>query len=753
MTNWEYIQVLSNKGICMYPLIKGTKKPAIKDMLNQATNDLKQLEEWFQPTGDGEIAHDVAINPSKSNLLVIDVDNHKATMDGAKWISEKDLAGCKMQATISEITPNKGLHYFYVNDLDIDIPTNLTLDNKNAVEVKTTSTIIYPSAGYGSTRDGSIIDHDIGKMPEWLKESIKTSIKSNKKTKPITYNATNLNASNWLIDLADAFIHGIDKGNRNVQMAKILGKLFYTGADNDQVWEWFNYINNNYVNPPLKANELQGIFKSIAKRDHNIIKIDERSDIAKAKRAANKFMKQSRDGKLSYLAGAKIMLKYFYFTRFSIDEGERIAIYVNNKESPQYGLYTRNYDYIKRIINAINPHYPSKGIHEVLEKLEMMVVNVKKPEHTKNLIPVGNGIFNLKTKKLDDYTPEHVFSSKVNTNYDPKYKEVQNIPKIDDWTLDDWLMNLSKDEQGNNDDQVFQLLWQVLADSLNGNYTRRKAILLNSEHGNSGKGTFQSLITNLVGEHNVATLKVNEFSERFAMSRLMGKSVCIGDDNPNGYIRDSSNFNSVITGDVVNIEYKGKDSFTTQLTPTVIQSFNGLPHFSNKGGTYRRMMIVPFRQRYKGNSDNWKIKDVYLKRQDVLEYTLFKALNVYSDFDKFITPDISRNALNDFEKENDPIKEFVDEEFNQWEINKISTQAVYTAYTRYCSENGYSATSRSKFVREVQISLPQYKKSAVRIPNGEYQELMDKIHDKPIQLLKGIDMGCHGNPIQCFYRM
>jgi hypothetical protein len=52
-------------------------------------------------------------------------------MDGAKWISDKNLAGCKMQSTVSEITPNRGLHYFYVNDLDMDIPTNLTLDNNS----------------------------------------------------------------------------------------------------------------------------------------------------------------------------------------------------------------------------------------------------------------------------------------------------------------------------------------------------------------------------------------------------------------------------------------------------------------------------------------------------------------------------------------------------------------------------------------------------------------------------------------------
>ncbi len=497
---------------------------------------------------------------------------------------------------------------------------------------------------------------------------------------------------------------------------------------------------------------MKAIFKSIANKPHQVIHTENFDELQQACRDAKRLVQQSRDGKLSYLNGAQIMLKYFHFTRFSIDEGERVAVYVSDERSPWFGLYTRNYDYIRRLINAMYMNYSSKGIGEVLNKIEMLITEIRQPEHTKDLIPVGNGIFNLKTKQLEPYTPAHVFSSKVSTRYDAKYNEPANTPNLDGWDVDSWLMNLAKDEAGNVDKQVETLFWQVLADALNGNYTRRKAILLNSELGNSGKGTFQSLIANLVGQHNVATLKVNEFGERFAMSRLMGKSVCIGDDNPSGYIRDSSNFNSVVTGDVVNIEYKGKDSFTTQLTPTVIQSFNGLPHFSNKGGTYRRMLIVPFRQHYQGNSDNWKIKDIYLKRADVLEYVLFKALNVYSDFDKFIVPDVSNQALNEFEKENDPIKEFVDEEFRQWDVARISTKAVYIAYTRYCSENGYAATSRSKFVRQIQNILEDYNKGKVRMSFNEYSDLYSKVNNLPIRLLSNVDLSSHGMAIQCFYK-
>lgn len=750
LNNWQYIKQLADKGICMYPLIKGTKKPSIKDMLNNATNDVEQLKEWFKPNENGLLDYDVAITPNKSNLIVVDVDNHN-NMNGAKWIHEKELAGYTMQAKVSETTKNKGIHYFYVNDLNMDIKDGTHIDSNNSIELKTQSTIIYPSNGYKPIK--SIIDNDIGVMPNWLKECVKNVVKG--KNKLITHsNNINQRAVDWVIKLNDILLNGIEKGNRNNKLTSITGYLYATGASDEQVNKWLSHINNNYVCPPLKQSELNNIYKSVSKRKHGTIIAKPFESTLQANNEVNKWMNEHKDVKrLPYLTGANIMLKYFHFTRFSMNENERISVYVDNPNNSLYGLYTQNYDYIKRLINAMYPIYNIKGINEVLNKIEMLVTNVKHPERTKYLIPVGNGVFNLKTKNLDPYTPNLVFSSKVSTNYNIKYQNIKNKPQIGQWNLDNWLQDLSKNENGVINNQMVKLLWQVIADSLNGNYTRRKAILLNSEHGSSGKGTFQSLITNLVGSNNVATLKVNEFSDRFSMARLVGKSVCIGDDNPNGYIKDSSNFNSVITGDVINIEYKGKDSFTAQLTPTVIQSFNGLPHFSNKGGTYRRMLIIPFKQHYQGNSDNWKIKDVYLKRKDVLEYTLFKALNEYSDFERFDVPDVSKNVLNEFEKENDPVKEFIDDEFISWNIPKISTKALFIAYTRYCKENGYVSTSRSKFIRHVQSLLPNYDKKSVRLPHDDFVKLKLLSDSKTTNLLNGIDLSDNGNPIQCLYRV
>lgn len=95
---------------------------------------------------------------------------------------------------------------------------------------------------------------------------------------------------------------------------------------------------------------------------------------------------------------------------------------------------------------------------------------------------------------------------------------------------------------------------------------------------------------------------------------LEGKTLVIGDDVPVGVnIEDSSNFNSVITGDPVLVNIKNKQPYRTVFRTTVIQSTNGMPRFKNKtGGTNRRLLIVPFNADFNGAKENPNIKEKYL---------------------------------------------------------------------------------------------------------------------------------------------
>ena len=419
---------------------------------------------------------------------------------------------------------------------------------------------------------------------------------------------------------------------------------------------------HNYDDRPVKAKSTQKVFKN--QQEMRTVLRDE-VEVWQLSHQTDKQAETNIKPKLPPLAGARIMFRHFDFCLFSHDESERMAVYL-----PNDGIYTQNYRYLKRLIALM---YPSYNLRQALD----------------------------------------VITTKIATNY----RDNATAPNIKGWTIDNWF-----DELACGDNEIVRLLWEVINDCLNGNYTRKKAIFLFSELGNSGKGSFQELITNLVGMDNVGTLKVNEFDVRFRLAGLVGKTVCIGDDiAPDIYIKDSSNFNSVVTGDLVNIEFKGQDGYTSALRCTIVQSCNGLPNFHNKGGTMRRLVIVPFNNHFQGKGDNWSIRNDYITRKDVLEYVLYKALQL--DFDKFSVPEVSKKALADFELDNNPLIGFKVSFFDKLKVDKVPTYYLYEYYKKYCSINGLKALGQNKFIRRFLTVAPNYEKKPAKLSNLEIQQV------------------------------
>ncbi|VTS31441.1 primase, superantigen-encoding pathogenicity islands SaPI [Staphylococcus pseudintermedius] len=179
---------------------------------------------------------------------------------------------------------------------------------------------------------------------------------------------------------------------------------------------------------------------------------------------------------------------------------------------------------------------------------------------------------------------------------------------------------------------------------------------------------------------------MNEFDERFKLSVLEGKTAVIGDDVPVGvYIDDSSNFKSVVTGDPVLVEFKNQPLYRATFKCTVIQSTNGMPSFKDKtSGTLRRLLIVPFNANFNGQSENFNIKEQYVKNQKVLEYVLYRSINM--DFDTFDIPEASNNMLDIYKQDNDPVYDFKVNVFDEWVVKTIPKKVVYYKYKRILRE-------------------------------------------------------------------
>lgn len=387
---------------------------------------------------------------------------------------------------------------------------------------------------------------------------------------------------------------------------------------------------------------------------------------------------------LSTLQCALILLEYIEFCLFDAEENTRLAMY-----QPQEGTWTQNETQLRRVIGWLEPKHNAQKSSEVIYHI-WKGAKIKPKTVSRYLIPVKNGVFNLKTKKLESFSPNYVFTSKIAT----AYVENPPLPKIDGWDIETWMKEVSC-----NDDQIATLLWEVISDAINGNYSRKKSIWLVGD-GSNGKGTYQQLIYNLIGAENIATLKINQFGERFKLALLLEKVCCIGDDVGAGiYIDDSSEFNSVITNETILIEIKNKMPYGVRLYVTVIQSTNEMPKIRNKTkGTYRRLLIVPFNASFEAEKDDWRIKDSYINRSDVLQYVLHKAVNM--DFERFTVPDVSEKLLEEYKQENDPLVDFKENVFEQIGLNKIPFYIVYSCYKSFCQDNNFNPLSKIKFSKQ-----------------------------------------------------
>lgn len=439
----------------------------------------------------------------------------------------------------------------------------------------------------------------------------------------------------------------------------------------------------NALRPPESTNKLLW-----GKELKNALYQAKQAEIARINAELDIEGSKKRVNALNISQTIKILRQYIEFCIFDDMEGARLAMYRPNK-----GIYTQNTTIIERVLNYIEYGAKSARFTEIIKALAREVP-IRPKTIDKDLITVKNGVVDLKRMKLLPFSHKYVFDTTIDTAYNPNIKE----PCIDGWTPSKWLNDLAC---GN--EQIKLLLLQVIADAVNGNYSRRKAILLYG-NGSNGKGTFQALIENIVGLQNCANLKINQFGERFALSQLIGKTVVIGDDLGAGiYIDDSGAFNSVITNDAVLIEFKGQQMFSARLYCTVIQSTNEMPKMRNRSdGTYRRLIIVPFNAKFQGDGDNWKIKDEYINRDDVKEWFLQEALKL--KFDKFIEPDISKDLLEQYKQENDPVADFKANVFDELVasgMSRIPTGMLYEIFCNYCEQQNYKKWSQKSFNKQL----------------------------------------------------
>lgn len=340
-------------------------------------------------------------------------------------------------------------------------------------------------------------------------------------------------------------------------------------------------------------------------------------------------------------------------SKLSNPDLDMLAIYDDNKHSITYGTYLVNESAVTVFARELNRQLSINDMKEVMAVLREQAPRRERATN-RDLIAVGNGIVDYKTKQLMPFSPEHIFMSKARIKYNPDAQNpiCHNEADGTDWNVESWMSELS------DDPDTVELLWQVIGATIRPYVSWNKSAWFYSEQGNNGKGSLVELMRQLIGPMAYAAIPLNDFGKDFALEPLTQASAILVDENDVGtFIDKAANLKAIITNDVISINRKHKVPISYQFHGFMVQCLNEFPKIKDKSESfYRRQLFIPFTKCFTGAERKY-IKDDYLKRNDVLEYVLWRVINM-DDYYDFIETEDTTSVLAEYKEFNDPIRAF-----------------------------------------------------------------------------------------------
>ena len=238
-------------GLYVYPIVPNGKQPIKNYSYLKATQDIAEIESWFRQ----EPNINIGINLSKSNLVVVDIDNHHNDLQ-TPLQSLKNL-GYNLPSDYVELTHSGGLHYYYRTN---GIPATRKTKFIDGIDLLSDFVVTSPSNNY-KVLNGATLS-DIPQAPSWIIKALDNRAMPSDRMQgnPMPYRRY---YTGYLID---EIVTGVDAGNRNNWIASMFGKLLRSGARPRNAYELLKVINDNFISPPLNTKELDTVAESILKR-------------------------------------------------------------------------------------------------------------------------------------------------------------------------------------------------------------------------------------------------------------------------------------------------------------------------------------------------------------------------------------------------------------------------------------------------------------------------------------------------------
>lgn len=350
-------------------------------------------------------------------------------------------------------------------------------------------------------------------------------------------------------------------------------------------------------------------------------------------------------------------------------------------------------------------------------------------KNTSGKMAFKNGVMNVETFfkdfKLEPHNPDNFFTNIIDCDLPEGGEAIESL----DTPVFDKFMEEVTCGRSDLQETLLQFIGYALS---NDYYWEHKALMLYGKTRN-GKSTFLKLVTRLIGESNYASVNLDELKDPANRFLLVSKPLGISWETPFHSLKESTVFKTITSGDEMLVKELYKQPITVRATAKLIFSCNELPTTkSSLAAVKERLVIIPFDADFSSNADKFMDSRFEAEVPQIILKCALAYGRMKRDGRLFIGDD-SKQMLEQFDKESNPMWEWIESNFDVLEgesvdSNYVSVLEIYSNYVRFCENSRVKPLESTMFARNLIEMVPKLKERIVR----------KRAHGR-------------GNPVKCYW--
>lgn len=376
----------------------------------------------------------------------------------------------------------------------------------------------------------------------------------------------------------------------------------------------------------------------------------------------------------------KLLGDWFMTGRHAIVLNRELYVYDN-------GRYVPGEDLFRSVTTArMGMEYSPGRIRDALQYLLDSLPKYTSDEvldTPSNIVNVKNGLLDLDKFVLMPHRPDYISIVQLEAAYDPTVGAA---------LFYEFLGRVLRPEE-------VPVIEEVLGSLLTPSMEYEKAIIFYGE-GQNGKSTMSDLLLRFLGTQNVSGASLQDLTEnRFAKAGLYGKMANIFPDESGRMMEDSKTFKTLVSGDNVNAEYKGKAAFTFKNRAKLVMSCNEIPKSRDKtDGNFRKYLIIEFPYKFDGKEIRRRL-DAWNELPSALLNIAVQGLARLRAQGGFTHTDRQDELISNLRADSDSVFAFFRDRV-LWTDNpsdKVSVGDLREAYEAYCRDLGIIPVNRKEY--------------------------------------------------------